>query len=344
MQENINQKKTSVNKRPLKKSKETQKNTQKEYHDFLTVTINPNGRRKKIILTFSIFLVILIFSILGTFYLKTKETVITETNQIQSIITPQPTKGKLSETAIKDFEVALKENKIDKTNTDVYLKDKEGKEIFFATIPDVYRNHYHPAEYHKGNLYVILRKGKVSSRNWSDELWKYNQLRQGLKLFTGQGIDFRVSEDEKLIAVETGKEVSILDADGRVLKVFKDKELILNLYEESDIGILSTTSNYIWLSNKFGPNLTGLIKINALNFEITKYELSTGSEYAVNFYKEKVAYSNYPNPLDEVQVEEYKNKDLKVNLTVYDLNSKEKKLSRLQTQNLFTQSGLTKTL
>ena len=66
-------------------------------------------------------------------------------------------------------------------------------------------------------------------------------------------------------------------------------------------GFLAWGPNVIWLDNTFGPSLTGLVKINTTNYAVIKYDLSglpAGPEFAINVYKEKIAFSNYPAMFD----------------------------------------------
>ena len=94
--------------------------------------------------------------------------------------------------------------KIDSANStlsDVYLKNPDTpQEKFFMTLSNVYRDHYHASEYHNGNLYII-RRFNEGQPNWTDELWRYNSKKEGQKIYSAQGLDFRVSDDETMVAV-----------------------------------------------------------------------------------------------------------------------------------------------
>lgn len=225
------------------------------------------------------------------------------------------------------YEVVLKENPQDSNKTDVYLKNLESNtETFFMTIPDVYTQHYHNSEYHNGNLYIIRRIGYdgYPDETWTDELWRYESQKNGTKLYSTKGIDFRVNEDESLIAIITNEALVLLDNSGRTLKSFQSTEVIANPETNSMFGFLAWGQDSIWLANKFGSRLTGLAKVDTKKYTVSKYDLANllvGNELAINVYSEKLAFSNYPALLDVNNAEKYEKSGAKVNLKIYDLNT-----------------------
>ena len=288
-------------------------------------------RNLKIIIGVLIILLVTIVGVTG-FYLyknktasKNEQTIPTE----YSITTPEPTVSKPAGQSI-NYDVIIKENPNEKTKTDVYLKDpKTDQETFYITLSDIYRRHYHSAEYHNGNLYIIHRTGGDDdyqiNPNWTDELWRYNQQKQGQKLYSVRGLDFRVSDDEKMIAIITNEEFTLLNNSGDKIKTFQSSEVIVNPQNSPTFGFLAWGTNSIWLKNTFGSSLRGLVKIDTQTYSITKYDLSglpAGPEFTINVYKEKIAFSNYPAIFDDYGEREYKRTGAKVNLVVYDLKTK----------------------
>lgn len=81
----------------------------------------------------------------------------------------------------------------------------------------------------------------------------------------------------------------------------------MNPQEEPMIEFLAWGPNVIWLVNTFGPSLTGLAKINTLNYAVTKYDIleQAGTEFEINVYKEKIAFSSFPAMFDEDSWKEY---------------------------------------
>jgi len=224
--------------------------------------------------------------------------------------------------------VVEKENILDKSKTDIYLKNpKDNSEEFFVTISEAYRQHYHNTEYHNGNIYVIKRtggdEGYLTNPHWTDELWKYDKQKKGVKLYSVQGLDFRVTDDEKIIAIITNNDIIILDGSAKEIKAIKGVDILLDLPQGPRFDFLAFGENCIWLNNKFGPSLVGLVKIGN-NFEITKFnliDLGVGVEFGINGY-DKLVFSDYPPIFDVVDAENFKKNQTKVNLFLYDIDTK----------------------
>lgn len=233
-------------------------------------------------------------------------------------------------------DVVLKENNNDKTKTDVFVKnEKNGQETFLITLSDVYTDHYHPAEFHNGNLYIIRRTGGntgyLTNPNWTDKLWKYWKAnQQGVELFLNRGLDFRISNDENFIAIVGGED----NTAGEKLILIKTKNNIskkfdlsqLNLNRESLLIPIEWSGNDFWARGHIAAATSEIVKINAENSQIKTFNvlnLSINSrEFSLNSVKEKIAFSTYPVILDINDAELFAQNGAKVNLIVYDLNSK----------------------
>lgn len=314
------------------KSNQQSGETGNQEPNFPAMPPSKSNRNLKIIVGVLIILLIASVSVAGFYVYKNKTAIkneqITTTENLST--TPEPTASNQNEQASINYSVVVKENPTDKTKSDIYLKDsKTGQETFYITLSDIARGHYHNAEYHNGNLYTLHRTGGntgyQTNPNWTDELWRYNQQKQGQKLYSVRGLDFRVSDDEKMIAIITNEEFNLLNNSGNKIKTFQSSEVVTNPQNSPRFGFLAWGPNIIWLDNTLGPSLTGLAKINTTNYMVIKYDLSellAGPEFTINVYKEKIAFSNYPAMFDVDSVQEYKRSGSKVNLIVYDLNSK----------------------
>lgn len=229
--------------------------------------------------------------------------------------------------------VFLRENRNDTTKTDVYLRDpRNNQEVFHITLANVHRYHYHSAEYHNGNLYIIRRIGDAydyqDDTNWTDELWRYNAQKQGVKLFSSRGLDFRVSADESFIAIIgsegdgiTEENLIFLRHDGSVFRVFTPDQVGVE-----NLRHIGWSRSDLWVNSGFGPGISSLIKFDTTNFEMSKFDVAHLSlnfnEFDLNTEKEKIAFSNFPFFFDVESEEEYVRSGAIVNLTVYDLNSR----------------------
>lgn len=229
-----------------------------------------------------------------------------------------------------NYDVVIKEVSVDNSKSDVYLKDRStGEETLFITLADVYREHYHSAEFHNGNLYIITRTGEglgyQDNTDWIDVLWRYNSQKQGQKLYSFQGLDFRVSSDEKYIAVFDNKVLTLLDKQGSIVKTFSNKELTSVPEGSPSIGFLKWELGAIWLDNTSGPSLVGLIKIDLSSYDVTTYDLSnlpSSTEYDLNTKKRLLAFSDYPALFDVEGARDYEQSGKEVHLIVYDLKTK----------------------
>lgn len=263
---------------------------------------------------------------------------------------PTPATPKPAEQAVS-YSVVIKENPSDKSKSDVYLKDSQtGAETFYMTLADVYRSHYHNAEYHNGNVYIIQRtggdEGYQTNPKWTNELWKYNKDKQGAKLFANRGLDFRVSDDEKFIAITssgangvTGEQLTFVQQDGTVLKKLMPNQMGL----KSFAPLLWYGSDF-WVSSNMGAGIEKIAKVSANNFQSATYDVSglklTVSEFAVNPVKARIAFSNYPAMFDVESAQEYERSQAKVDLKVYDLETKKEQLITTSTVKKFAPKWL----
>jgi len=97
------------------------------------------------------------------------------------------------------------------------------KEAYAVAIPDLFREHFHFAEWSHGSLFAIRRIGDTDTETWTDELWEYRDGHDPRRLASGRGLDFRISPDGQGIAVEVADSanpgsdlVRILDRRGAV--------------------------------------------------------------------------------------------------------------------------------
>lgn len=233
--------------------------------------------------------------------------------------------------SINKFTVKAEENSTDSTQTDIYIKEKSAEEEnFLITLDNVYSNHYHFGEYHNGNLYLVHRIGYdgYPDEDWIDELWRYDENEEKVKLYSSQGIDFRVSSNEELIAVISNKELHILDNSGEILKSFNEEELVVDPQVSPQFSFTDIVwgNDSIWIDNTFGPSPSAILKINLKDCSIIAFDLSEleiGVEYSINSKREAIAFSDYPALFDEYSYEDFINTEWPVTLRVYDFNTKE---------------------
>ena len=231
-----------------------------------------------------------------------------------------------------DYEVIIKQNPLDQLKSDIFLADPITQaELHYMTVSEIHQRHYHNGEYHNGNIYLIHRTGgsdgPQTNPNWTDELWKYDLNKNSKFIFSVQGLDFRVSGDERFTTIMTNDFFYLLDSTGKKLKTFSDKDIKIFPDKSPLYGFTAWGTDEIWLSNAFGPNINALVKISLINYSITQYDLSNlqiGSEYDYNPSSQKLVFSTYPAIYDSISFDEYIQSGSKVSLFLYDLNDKTK--------------------
>lgn len=230
--------------------------------------------------------------------------------------------------------VVLKPNAQNKSATDVFVKGSSAaKTVKFLTVTDVYRDHYHAAEFHNGHLYIIKRLGKTDASennpNWADELWRYTKDGKGTKLWAARGIDFRVRADERLVAVLSSHKSDVfrnslylLSPDGKLVKSFSPSQL-----SSEDLDFLKWVDKDLWIKDQLGMEIAGFIVINTQSMAFKKYSVEIlASDYDLNTTSKWLAYSDFPVLFDTDDVAAFKARKTPVKLYVYDLQTKQRKL------------------
>jgi hypothetical protein len=231
--------------------------------------------------------------------------------------------------------VVLQPNPQADAKTDVYLKDlKTGEQKLFLTLDNVYREHYHAAEVHNGNVYIILRTGDVNSAdgNWTDELWRYDAKGQGTKLYSFKGLNFRTAPDESYTALpqpdddqsSLTRKVVFIDPQGKVVHE-------VNFVPDGDVndyypasGLWSDNSQDYWDIAQIGPAPQFAFHINVTSWQLETYPLSQlniPDEHDLNANTGQLVYSDYPIFFDATGSEQFASSGKPVTLSVYDFKS-----------------------
>ncbi len=203
-------------------------------------------------------------------------------------------------------------------------------------LEDAYTDHYHFKEHHNGNVYLIRRIEPAAGEewtddNWTDELWRYDKNNKGEKLYACQGLDFRVSPNEKYIAIIDHDELCIIDAEGHKIKKYTIEELSNGEYKNEDElhvdmqGWSDDSLNFwggvndLWLPLK-------LFKINAVDWSITEYDVTQlpigDAEFMLNSNTGKIVFSDFPITFNVDDLSEFEASKEKVTLFYYDLAKK----------------------
>jgi len=272
---------------------------------------------------------LLAFIVSIAFLLSSCNSLPTETSPAPTQPSSQPSETAEQVAEDPHIEIVFLDNPQESNNTDVYLQDMGTKEMqFFATISDINLQHYHPYEYHNGNLYIIRRKGDYQeSDDWTDELWKYYGPGEGSMLYSIKGLDFRVSPDEEYIALTggdqfVGEKMVVLDVQENTEQEFAADQLVsgpaflVGHLEWSDDG------SELWIESG-GPGLFSFCRLNVTSWQIDIYDITetpiTRAEYELNTNTGKLVFSDYPVFFDADSADQFKESQTDVTLFVYDL-------------------------
>lgn len=113
----------------------------------------------------------------------------------------------------KTYPLAFSANKSNPRLTDILVDLPEQNELKnLGAYADVYADHPHPAEYHQGSLYLL--KKRQTSTGILTELWQHRGGKAELVHAAYDYLTFRVSPDDKYIAIFAGQKLYLLTADG----------------------------------------------------------------------------------------------------------------------------------
>ena len=216
-----------------------------------------------------------------------------------------------TETYTGNYTVSFKANVTNNGLTDVYLKEiNSGTEKFYRALPNVYREHYHAAEFVDGSLYIIERTGVEANSNlapdWTDQLWKYGTIGQGQIIYVGRGLDFRVSSDDQRIAVFQGSDtnpfdqnVIFTDSTGKIIKKFENSDF-LGKTADNILTPLFWEDGTFWMSANQEMSVINIYSVTA-NDTITPYNVSDlqfdNSEFTIRTNTKKIIFDTFKPPL-----------------------------------------------
>ena len=237
-----------------------------------------------------------------------------------------------------EFTVLLRQDRTDSNSTQVYIQ-RTGTEYPIANVPNVYKNHYHPAEIRGGNLFIIRRiEGQTEEYSFQDELWLYDITGNGQRLHVSNGMDFRASPNgEKISINENGSDLKIFDLTTNSISEFTWQELAgdkLNTAHSSEIR--NTVLGWDKDGTRFWGHLGQLgvplayYSIDISTGAVSTFDVSsvgiTGDELEFNTRSGMILFSTHPRFFDVDSAMEFEKSETVVELFTYDLvlNSKAK--------------------
>ncbi|MCD6329630.1 MAG: hypothetical protein J7M10_04640 [Candidatus Cloacimonetes bacterium] len=228
-----------------------------------------------------------------------------------------------------EFTVTLQPNPLDSTLTDLYVKNiHKDQSQLFITLPDVEVQHYHPAEFRNGSIYVIRRIHPFPEfpNQWGDELWKYSSMKKGDEIYSSKGMDFRVSPHERDIALVSDTVLYFINAsDGSNITQFYPSTLSKVRRKDLQIQPIAWTAGgtFFWGSLYQTVNIFTFFRVIAETWEVDSYDVDTlkinSSDYALNPSNGMLVYSDFPAVFDMETYRHVKKSKMRVHLYLYDL-------------------------
>jgi len=229
------------------------------------------------------------------------------------------------------FAPILAINTSDPSKGMVYLEDPaSGERSPYLELTDLYSDHYHPVEYHAGNLFVARRfdYSGLGDDDWRSELWVYDAAKNGSMVFASKSIDFRASPDGMTIAVSDNERLYLMDTGGNAFAQLSAAQLGGSLPGAQDASIAlegwSDDSTKFWGHLFAASQVLGFYETNGVGGEVENFEISavpfSGQEYALNKNSGNLVFSDYPRFFDADSAERFKNSGTTVTLYLLELN------------------------
>lgn len=180
----------------------------------------------------------------------------------------------------QDYDVALEANSTDSTQTDVYrVNELTDQRTLVLTVDRMNRDHYHPAEWVNGTLYLV-KSYESETGEWVEELWRFPAGKNGKVIYSHSGLDFRVDESDKHIAIISNSTdlkdsiITFIDTEGNTLKQITRSE-IAEIKSDNALRPLFWQKDSFWFTADQAADTNHLGNINLTTDAITVYNISS---------------------------------------------------------------------
>lgn len=206
---------------------------------------------------------------------------------------------------------------------------------------NVHDKHYHYMEVHNEKIYVIYRRENPDDQNdWAGELWCFSPIEPPNKIVEGKGIDFRVSPNNKHIAVNVNfnNNISIFNSEGNLEKEFTEEDYNIREHCHIDLGEWNDVEDVLWLESKENYVTDTFIHIDTNTWETNSYpnEYVYTDDRALNPNTGWIAYSDYPVFLDTIGSTQYKESGKETTLFLYNIETQVRLTIDSEVTNLFS--------
>ncbi len=188
---------------------------------------------------------------------------------------------------------------------------------------------FHNIEFRSDKIYALYDwENPEDEDDWSDALWCFSPYEDAKMIAEGKGLEFRVTEEGKLIAVEVDGNIDIYDAEGNLIHRISDEDVNTEEYTKVRLEQWNDAGSVLWCSLMETYVTVAYVAIDTNSWEITKYNDRTfgSEEYVLNPNTGWVAYSDYPVTLDIIAFDEYMESGQMTMLYIYNLITKEERI------------------
>lgn len=206
-------------------------------------------------------------------------------------------------------------------------EENEDLMIQLDNVERVYFSHYHFMETVNDCVYMILESGDSEADTLARKLVRYERYEDPLVIFESRGLDFRVSPNEKIIAIDHSEDhedkVSFVDYKGELLY-----DLEFPQFEERLTPWLygwSSDSRYFWGTMQYTYTVEYYFIVDTDTWEMTFVEnaINYGHDKAINTDNGWLCYSDYPVCLDIQCKDDFIESGRAVKLWLYNIFTKE---------------------
>lgn len=232
------------------------------------------------------------------------------------------------------FSVELRQDSNDASKVHAYVK-RTSTAYPFATVPDAFLEHEHPAELRGESLFIIRRRGdRTSEAGVIDELWKYTITGKAERLYASPGIDFRASPNGVLIAIAEPSTLVIVRPESGEQRGLRWPELAGEFEErvqelsktngapEVSLEGWSEDGSMFWGTVGWTGSPIVFFRIHPVTGAVKAYDaraLSSSGEYALHPTTGRIAYSTYPRSRNADSKDTFRRSGKRVELRVLDL-------------------------
>ena len=151
--------------------------------------------------------------------------------------------------------------------------DRENSDL--EQIPDGYilqENRSHNIEFHQDKIYGLYKwRNPNDDNDWTEALWCFSPYEDAKLIAEGKRLNFRVSKNNKYIAIDMEGDIQFYNKDGELLHTILSEEI--NTEEHAMVRIEQWNENgdTLWCALNETYNTIAYIKIDTETWKFVEY-------------------------------------------------------------------------